>query len=165
MREATFTTELRNALDKWGAWSYKIPDFPYRQALVTQFAPEKPCDIIALKKGTFYGIETKMARKWEAFGIKDLTRSQLRNLYLMHLQGGQALVALCVRIPQERIRYRFFKFIDLHTRQRWLAKELRELTWDQYEGGVIVLENSKTLKETQGVSIEPTPCKMSPHLA
>jgi hypothetical protein len=83
----------------------------------------------------------------------------------MHLQGGQALVALCVRIPQERIRYRFFKFIDLHTRQRWLAKELRELTWDQYEGGVIVLENSKTLKETQGVSIEPTPCKMSPHLA
>ena len=128
MRESNFVTELRRGLEKINIWSYKIPDAPYASAAM-RFAPEKPGDIIAMADGTGLLIECKQIKKWSAFGMKNLTRSQVRNLFLYQRAGGISLVALNVRIPGEFSRFLFFDFLAFQAKEKFSAKELRSLNF------------------------------------
>jgi len=142
MRESIFVTELRNGLDALGlaSWSYKIPDAPYSQIATMRFIPEKPADIISMIGGSGLLIECKQIKEWKAFGMKDLTKSQKRNLFLFNRAGGTSLVALNVRIPGQTPLYLFFEFNAFQEKERFMAAELKTLEYQKYQAGEIQLE-------------------------
>ena len=141
MRESTFVTELRNGLDALGlaSWSYKIPDAPYSQIATMRFIPEKPADLVCMLRGEGILIECKQIKKWQAFGVKELTKSQMRNLYLFSRAGGTSLVALNVRIPGETPLFTFFEFNALAEKIRFTGAELKTLRFQKYQKGKIKL--------------------------
>lgn len=152
MRESNFNTELRRALDRLSpAWSYKIPDAPFSRTMSQmRFAPEKPFDIAAMIAGRGFAIESKLMKKWASFGMKDLRKSQIRNLFLFHraaksptgVQVGFSLVALNVRIPNEPIRFLFFRFDYLQLVESIPAARLKTLPFCAYEGGELILKSN-----------------------
>lgn len=100
MREAKFNTEIVNSLKEQGAWAEKIPDVPRGMGL--RFLPEKPCDIIGGFKGTFFMIESKQMKKFEAFGARHFRDNQLDALDRAVQTLNPAYAFLNVRIASPR---------------------------------------------------------------
>ena len=100
MKESTFNSELVNSLKRHGAWAYKIPDSPVsRMTFRTQFTPEKPCDIVAIYRGTGIAIESKQIKKFEAFNAMTALRpNQIKALDAVGKAGGRPFVFLNIRI-------------------------------------------------------------------
>lgn len=98
MRESKFNAELINSLDHWGAYAYKIVDLPASRTMGLRYVPEKPCDIFGGYHGKFFAIESKQAKKFEAFGIRHLRDAQIKHLTDMVKRGNRAFVFLNIRI-------------------------------------------------------------------
>jgi penicillin-binding protein-related factor A (putative recombinase) len=97
MREAQFNTELVNSLKYWGAWAHKIPDLPASMAAGLRFTPDKPCDVVG-GYGKFFAIESKQIKKFEAFGMRFLRDSQIKELNSIIERGNRAFIFLNIRI-------------------------------------------------------------------
>jgi hypothetical protein len=105
MREAQFSTEVTRSLKAAGAWAWKIPDQPVSWTFRhTRFAAEKPCDILFCYRSKFGAIESKQMKKFEAFGLRHMRDSQIRNLDEISERGGIAYVFLNVRIARKENR-------------------------------------------------------------
>jgi len=104
MKEAHVNTEWKNSLKAYGAWAYKIADMPHFTGMKTRFDVEKPCDIVGGYKGIFFGIEGKMIKKYESFGLKNMRPSQIKNLNEMVTKGNRAFVFLNIRILPDQTR-------------------------------------------------------------
>lgn len=102
MREAQFNSEVVKSLKHWGAWAWKIPDMPVSMLQALRFSPDHPCDIVAAYQGRFLGIEGKMLKKYEAFGIRHLRPAQIRELDSMVDTGNDAYIFLNIRITAPR---------------------------------------------------------------
>jgi len=99
MKEKNFNTEVKNSFIAHGHWAYKIPDFP--QAMVTgaRFNPIKPFDIMAVVHGYGVAVESKMLKKYEAFGGRHLREEQIQALDDVKKSDGRPFVFLNIRQP------------------------------------------------------------------
>lgn len=100
MKEAVFTTEVKNSLEALGCWAHKLTDAV--RGPTTRFIPPKPFDLIGSYKGIPFAIETKQMKKWEPFGKADFQPSQLKELTRFQKRGqGRSFVMLNVREPRK----------------------------------------------------------------
>ena len=98
MRESKFITEVKNSIFEYGGWAYKLADLPASMTPGLRYSPDKPCDLIASINGKCIGIECKMLRKYEAFGLRHLRESQVRGLDGIIQRGlGRGFVFLNIR--------------------------------------------------------------------
>jgi hypothetical protein len=64
----------------------------------TRYTPEKPCDIVAMFGSVGCLIECKQVKTVEAFGMRHMRPSQIKNLDEVVNKGGLGFVFLNVRV-------------------------------------------------------------------
>jgi len=108
MKEIQVATEIKKSIQTLGHWAYKIPDMPSIALTVVRFMPDKPFDIVSFIKGWGVGIEVKLFKKFQAFGIRHLMPSQIQEMdKIVDSLSGQAFVFLNIRISgnkEEKIK-------------------------------------------------------------
>ena len=158
MKENQFNTEVKNSLKKHGAWAYKIADQPTSwTASKTRFTPEKPCDIVAIHEGVGMLIEGKQFKKFEAFGLRHLRPSQVKNMDEAVDKNNRAFVFLNIRIKAIAGRQRRDNRLIIFDWKIWRErikeasikhKEVRELPYIKgSRGGYDLTEFIKDLHE------------------
>jgi penicillin-binding protein-related factor A (putative recombinase) len=139
MKESQFNTEVLRSLQENGAWAYKIADQPTSwTAHATRFTPDKPCDIVAIYRGTGFIVEGKQIKKFEAFGANKIRPSQIKNMDEVVDKGGRAFVFLNIRIKAVKgvsshenrlVILDWSKLRDTFQTGSIKAKELKELSY------------------------------------
>ncbi len=108
MKEKEVNTEIRKSFEHFGAFAYKIPDLPigiHDRRRGIRFNPSKPFDIVVCYKGIFIAVETKLLRKFEAFGLRQIRDNQREALdKVSQKAGGYAFIFLNVRIPPDKAK-------------------------------------------------------------
>ena len=107
MLEKDVNRILTSSLNKHG-WAYKIPDPP--QA-TTMMASPRPFDIIAVKDGLSYYIESKLIKsKYGAFNFKQIRDHQIYNLNRIKTakKDAQTLIAVFYWVPRQIFDVLFF---------------------------------------------------------
>lgn len=135
MKESKFITEVVNSLKSQGLWAYKVPDMPasWMGGTGLRFVPEKPCDIIAMRGKIGLLIECKQIKKFEAFGMRHMRESQIKNLNEVTDKGGLGFVFLNIRIasPREN-RLIIFEWQEFRYRTESIkGKEIKEFPFIQ----------------------------------
>ena len=92
-------SELKRSFDAYDCWYYKIPDAPINM----RFQIEKPFDSILVRDGKFIAIEGKALKKFEAFGMRHLRPSQIKNLEAITKQGARGYVFLNIRVSSNPV--------------------------------------------------------------
>ena len=158
MRESKFTTEIMRSLKHCGHYAYKIPDQPLSHGTNSGVAFDKPCDIVSGVYGEFVGIETKILKDFEAFGLRHMRPSQIKHLTLMEEKGSKAFVFLNIRIsspfPNQRVnRLIIFEWGPLHERLKVSSikkKEIIELKYYEKSRPFFVKKDGRE-KKVDGV--------------
>jgi hypothetical protein len=138
IKEAIFNTEVKNSINYFGEWAYKIADMPRVPGL--RFNPDKPCDIISNIDGKFVAIEGKQFKKWQSLRLSHFQDSQIENFNQLLSQGKEnCYVFLNIRISSDKdagikrenrcIIFKWKELKELIKERGIYAKELKELTY------------------------------------
>lgn len=102
MKEAIFLTEIVNSFKDHDCYAFKIPDMP--TSMMFRFNPDKACDIVVGYGRGFLGVEGKMSKKFEAFGMRHVRESQQGHLDDMVRTNNEAYIFLNVRISGDKTK-------------------------------------------------------------
>lgn len=139
MKEKQFNNELVASIRAHGGWAFKPSDARMGGWNLERptFTPPKPCDLLVCWRGKFIAIESKQIKKWQAFGPNVLSPNQIKNLDAIEKAGGQAVVALNVRIPREEDRLLFFRYEGFSRLEKSIHRDkLKELTYVTKKKGI-----------------------------
>ncbi len=130
VKEAVFTTELKNSLIRHGAFAHKIADMPHFSGSKFRFDLRKPFDLFASYKGHPIAIENKMV-KAGSFFFKSIQPHQMDALE--RFQGkrsyGQSFIGINVR----KRKINRCIIIPFETIKRFIRKGLEKLTWEELQ--------------------------------
>jgi Holliday junction resolvase len=99
VKESHFCSELVRSLRKAGGFAFKIPDSPASYGgQRMRFSAPKAFDITGVYRGTPLAIECKLYKQFKGFGLNQLRDEQIQMLNAFWEAGGQAYVALNIRL-------------------------------------------------------------------